>query len=97
VSFKLGALTTARTFKRARQHILRDVAAMAAGGTGDLNEHDPALPDRGSSFVNKRHATSPSRLILEINVCELLPFAHDDASGLFLEPGGREAAKGAGW
>jgi hypothetical protein len=57
-SFKPGALTTARTFERTRQHIMRDVAAMAAGGTGDLNEHDPALPDRGSSFVNKRRVTA---------------------------------------
>jgi hypothetical protein len=37
---------------------MSDVAAMAAGGTGDLNEHDPALPDRGSSFVNKRRVTA---------------------------------------
>jgi hypothetical protein len=50
---------------------------MAAGGTGDLNEHDPALQ------------IAP-RLILEIDIGERLPvvIADDIAGGLFLDGSG---------
>jgi hypothetical protein len=33
------------TFERMRQHMVRDVTAMAASRTGDPNEHDLALTD----------------------------------------------------